>query len=166
MSARTHCISAVTRRHIASIQRRLNEPVIDQALKTILCPTRQLNRHPLYTLARYPVSPPGRVSIRLKWRGADCLPLGINGIKAGPSSWVPVRKRRNSAAQGPKVRGLSAGGNLCGRPPRVKGVFGLGLSCRLQVGRQGTCSSHSAGASLALHRLDAATKLPFLAARP
>jgi len=94
MSARTHCISAVTRRNTASIQRRLNEAVIDQALKTILCPTRQLNRHPLYTLARYPVSPPGRVSIRLKWRGADCLPtrvasaayellppLGINGIK-------------------------------------------------------------------------------------
>src|SRR6516164_5607347 len=110
MSPRTHRISAVTRRHTASIQRRLNEPVIDQALKTILRPTRQLNRHPLYTLARYPVSPPGRVSIRLKWRAADCLPLGINGIKAGPGSWVPVRKRRNSAAQGPKVRGLSAGG--------------------------------------------------------
>src|SRR5215469_4070091 len=28
---------------------------------------------------------------------------------------------------------LAAGGELCGRPPRVKGVFGLGLSCRLQV---------------------------------
>ena len=28
---------------------------------------------------------------------------------------------------------LPAGGSLCGRPPRVKGVFGLGLSCRLQV---------------------------------
>src|SRR5215471_1979832 len=42
-------------------KRRLNEPVIDQALKTILRPTRQLNRHPLYTLARYPVSPPGRI---------------------------------------------------------------------------------------------------------
>src|SRR5215469_2636684 len=60
MSARTHCISAVTRRHTAAIQRRLNEPVIDQVLKTILCPTRRLNRHLLYTLARYPVSPPGR----------------------------------------------------------------------------------------------------------
>ena len=34
-------------------------------------------------------------------------PLGINGIKAGPGSWVPVRKRRNSAAHGPKEkRGL------------------------------------------------------------
>jgi len=28
---------------------------------------------------------------------------------------------------------LFPGGELCGRPPRVKGIFGLGLSCRLQV---------------------------------
>jgi hypothetical protein len=40
MFARTHRISAVTMRQTASLQRRLNEPVIDQALKTILCPAR------------------------------------------------------------------------------------------------------------------------------
>src|SRR5262252_3899864 len=33
----------------------------------------------------------------------------------------------------PAQNRTSAGGKLCGRPPRVKGVFGLGLSRRLQV---------------------------------
>src|SRR5215467_3796981 len=105
MSARTHHIGALTRRHTASIQRRLNEPVIDQVLKTILCPTRRLNRHPLYTLARYPVSPPGRDlnSPEVARRGllADAARARGSAVRAtdGMLRRLPARRGRRRAAR-------------------------------------------------------------------
>jgi hypothetical protein len=45
VSMRTHRISAVAARHAVSIQRRVSEPVIDKALKKILCPVWQLKGH-------------------------------------------------------------------------------------------------------------------------
>ena len=51
----------------------------------------------------------------------------------------------SSAGEEPMVRRLSAGGKLCGRPPRVKGVFGFGLSCRLQVCVRPVCGPMAAG---------------------
>ena len=58
--------------------------------------------------------------------------LGVRHIEM-PVTPERVWRAAGMAREGPKVCRLPAGGKLCGRPPRVKGVFGFGLSCRLQV---------------------------------
>jgi hypothetical protein len=101
MSAPTHRNSAVTRRHSASIQRRLNEPVIDQALKTILCPTRA---PPLYVGALPGISAGKDVnSSEVARRGslADAARARGSAIRA-----TDGMLRRQPARRGPAVYAL------------------------------------------------------------